>query len=140
MREPLPLEVNEKQETKINQASLQFESKPYALLNAAVYFNGQCEQCRPHCGAICCRAYGFVSLTEEEAKSGRYAYKEVSDECDCDTCKRMRELGLRYAVLKHPDGSCIYLDGNRKCSIYKDRPGVCRSYSCVNVPFVLIPS
>ncbi len=140
MRERLPLEVMGKQNINVNQLSPQFEPKPYAVVNATVYFNGKCDECRPYCGAICCRAYGFVSLTKEEAESGRYAYKEVSDDCTCDTCKRMRELGIRYAVLKQPDGSCIYLDGARKCSIYEGRPETCRKYSCVKLPWVLSPN
>ena len=137
MREPILREVNDNREVEVHKPPLQFDSKPYSISNATVYFNGQCEQCRPQCGAICCRAYGFVTLTEEEARSGRYNYKEMTDDCDCDTCKKMRELGVKYTVRKNPDGACIYLDGSRKCSIYRDRPEVCRSYSCVNIPFVL---
>jgi hypothetical protein len=137
MEKSLLREVNDERETGAGRAPLQFDLKPYVISNATVYFNGQCDQCRPQCAAICCRAYGFVTLTEEEARSGRYNYKEVSGECDCDNCKKMRELGVKYTVRKNPDGSCIYLDGSRKCSIYKDRPEVCKSYSCVNVPFAL---
>jgi hypothetical protein len=57
MREPSLLEATGKQEIKANRTSLQFESKPYVVVNATVYFNGQCEECRPNCGAICCRAW-----------------------------------------------------------------------------------
>lgn len=110
---------------------------PFRVLNGHAYFNARCDECRPFCAAICCRGYGFVSLTEEEAHSGRYLYKEASDTCGCDTCKRMRELGIRFAVRKMADGSCIYLDGVRKCSIYDARPETCRNYSCLHVPFVL---
>jgi Fe-S-cluster containining protein len=113
---------------------------PFTLLNATVYFNGKCDECRPACAAICCRGYSFVSLTQDEARSGKYAYREASDACDCAGCKRMRELGVRFALRKHADGSCIYLDGTRKCSIYADRPRTCQNYSCVHVPFTLTPS
>jgi Fe-S-cluster containining protein len=51
----------------------------------------------------------------------------------------MRELGLKYVLLKQPDGSCIYLDGTRKCGIYESRPETCKKYSCVNLPFALSP-
>ena len=120
--------------------SLQFHSEPYSLSNSTVYFNGNCDQCRPYCGAICCRAYGFVSLTEDEVRTGRYAYKASSEDCSCDMCKRMRELGIRFTLLKQPDGACIYLSGARTCTIYENRPETCRKYSCVNIPFVLSPS
>ena len=115
------------------------ESSPFRVLNAMVYFNGKCEECRPFCAAICCRGYSFVALTEDEAKSGRYDYKEASETCECDVCKRMRDLGVRYALRRLPDGSCVYLDGTRKCSIYEDRPETCKKYSCLNVPFGLNP-
>lgn len=108
----------------------------FRLINRSVYLNGNCEQCRPHCGALCC-TYGFVSLTEEEAKSGRYLYKEASESCNCPTCQRMRELGIRYTLRKQADGSCMYLDGERRCSIYEDRPETCKTYSCRNIPFRL---
>ena len=116
---------------------LQFRSKPLEVINGTVYFSGECDKCRPHCGAICCRTYGFVALTEEEAKSGRYAYKEMSEDCNCDVCTRMRELHMKYTLPKQPDGSCMYLDGSRRCSIYADRPAVCRTYTCVGIPFAL---
>ena len=122
------------------QAPLESVPPPFRVLNGMVYFNGKCEECRPFCAAVCCRGYSFVSLTEEEARSGRYNYKEVSDTCGCDACKRMRELGIRYALRRLPDGSCVYLDGTRKCSIYGDRPDTCKRYSCAHVPFVLNPA
>jgi|SRR5215204_5625427 len=122
------------------EVSSQAGSRPFRVLNGNVYFNGRCEECRPFCAAVCCRGYSFVALTEEEAKSGRYEYKEASNTCGCDACTRMRELGIRYALRILPDGSCVYLDGTRRCSIYKDRPETCRNYSCVNVPFVFNPA
>lgn len=113
---------------------------PFIVINRSVYFNGNCDQCRPHCGAVCCSGYGFVGLTEEEAKSGRYGYRQVTEGCECNTCKRMLELGLQYVLLKHPDGNCIYLDGTRGCGIYESRPETCKKYSCVNIPFNLSPT
>jgi Fe-S-cluster containining protein len=110
---------------------------PFRVLNGNAYFSGRCDDCRPFCAAVCCRGYGFVSLSEEEARSGRYLYKEVSETCGCETCKRMRELEIHFALRKLPDGSCVHLDGGRKCNIYETRPATCRNYSCVNVPFVL---
>ncbi len=120
--------------------SPRFQANPFVVLNRTVYFNGECDTCRPYCGAICCSAYGFVGLSEEEAKSGKFEYREATDDCTCDSCKRMRELGLRFMLPKHPDGSCVYLDGTRKCSIYEDRPDVCRNYTCVNIPFAITPA
>jgi Fe-S-cluster containining protein len=114
-------------------------SAPFRVLNGMVYFNGKCEESRPFCAAVCCRGYGFVSLTDEEATSGRYEYKNASETCGCEKCVRMRDLGIRYALPKLSDGSCFYLDGNRQCSIYENRPKTCRTYSCVSIPFKLSP-
>jgi hypothetical protein len=122
-----------------NGQSLRFQSAPYHVLNGAVYFNGHCDACRPFCAAVCCRGYAFVSLTETEAKSGRYAYKEASDTCNCQLCQRMKEANVRYILHKHPNGSCIYLDGSGQCSIYEDRPETCRKYSCTNIAFMMSP-
>jgi hypothetical protein len=105
------------------------------VINQAVYFNGDCESCRPHCGALCCTGYTLVSLTDEEAASGRYAFKEATAECECNLCQTMRQAGVKYTLLKQRDGSCIYLDGSRRCSIYADRPQTCQRYSCKNLPF-----
>jgi len=115
------------------------EFTPLRVLNGAVYFSGACETCRPFCGAVCCKGYAFVALTEEEANSGRYAHTEESAGCDCAPCQRMRQLRIKYALLKRPDGSCHYLDGTNRCSIYEDRPETCRKYSCANVAFRINP-
>jgi Fe-S-cluster containining protein len=116
------------------------EKSPFVIINRAVYFNGKCEECRPHCAAVCCSGYGFVGLTESEVKSGKYLYRQMEEGCSCSVCQRMKELGLRHSLRKNPDGSCVYLDGTRKCSIYADRPEVCKGYTCVKVPFVLSPA
>ena len=120
--------------------SVRAVNTPFKVLNGAVYFNGKCEESRPFCAAVCCRGYGFVSLTDEEASSGRYEYKQVSETCGCERCTRMRELGIRYALPRLSDGSCFYLDGGRQCSIYENRPLTCRNYSCVSIPFRLSPA
>lgn len=121
------------------QPSLRSKPLPLRVLNGAVYFNGNCEECRPFCAAVCCRGYTLVALTEEEAMSGKYIYKEATEGCTCPTCTKMRELDIRYILRKQPDGSCIHLDGSRKCSIYEDRPETCKKYTCVNISFALVP-
>jgi Fe-S-cluster containining protein len=118
-------------------AATQDPEPVFRVINRTVYFNGDCAQCRPHCGAFCCTAYGMVSLTEEEARSGLYVYKEVTEGCECPMCTRMRESGVQYTLLKQADGSCSYLDGEHRCSIYENRPETCRKYNCRNFPFRL---
>lgn len=115
------------------------ESGPLRVINGAVYFSGECEECRTFCAAVCCKGYSFVSLTEEEAQSGRYMYKEASPDCDCSVCQKMRELGIKYTLRKRQDESCVYLDGNNRCSIYENRPETCKQYSCAKVAFNIRP-
>jgi Fe-S-cluster containining protein len=93
-------------------------------------FNGNCDECVPFCGAVCCEIYEFVKLTEEEAKSGRYKFIEEDPTCDCAQCTDMRALDMRYSLPKNPDYSCVYLDENKRCSIYEIRPQTCRDYNC----------
>ena len=46
--------------------------------------------------------------------------------CDmCGECCRNLKMSEIYSALDDGTGKCIYLDGN-KCSIYKDRPLICR--------------
>ena len=47
-------------------------------------------------------------------------------ECDkCGECCRHLNRNLVYASLDRGDGVCLYLEGN-ECSIYEDRPILCR--------------
>lgn len=115
------------------------EASPFRILNGAAYFNGDCETCRPYCAAVCSRGYSFVSLTKEEARSGHYALKEESPDYNCSICQRMREVGTKYTLLKRQDGSCFYLDGTNRCSIYAHRPETCRQYTCAKTAFRISP-
>lgn len=103
-----------------------------------VIFNGNCEQCRPHCESACCQIYDYVELTDEEGKSGRYKFIEEDPNCNCDTCRAMRILEIHYSLAKNPDYSCIYLDERKMCGIYETRPQTCRTYNCKDkiLPFV----
>lgn len=112
---------------------------PFRVLDGTAQFNGDCEACRPYCGALCCKGYTLVHLSEAEAKSGRYAYTQVVDDCQCANCTLMRELNLKYNLLKKEDGSCYYLDEHNYCSIHKDRPQACRMYTCKHSTFRIRP-
>lgn len=55
--------------------------------------------------------------------------------CDrCGECCRHLERSSIYAELNRGDGVCKYLTGNR-CSIYEDRPLLCRVDECYEVYF-----
>ena len=54
----------------------------------------------------------------------------MSFHCDqCGKCCRVLNLSELYADLDSGNGVCRYLDGNL-CSIYNDRPLICRIDEC----------
>ncbi len=69
------------------------------------------------CDAACCRGFPSVELTWEEFE-------------------RLRDLGATRLVLPLAgppllliDYCCEFLEANR-CAIYKDRPVICRRFTC----------
>jgi len=74
-----------------------------------------CDSRYKQCGGACCRLYD-VFLTNDEVRSGKYRW----------------DLAVPYRLERQADGSCTYLDlETLKCTIWDDRPHVCRGYSCV---------
>ncbi len=77
------------------------------------------------CG-LCCRLF-FINLSKKEYETGTYKtmfrkFKIMG------SFKEIKEIGANL-LAKNDDGSCIYLKNN-KCSIHKNRPGVCRDFFC----------
>ena len=99
----------------------------FVVLNGSVRFDDDCENTRPFCGAVCCRNT-IVLLTEEEKEGKKYDYVTPTDGCNCSSCQTMRAKNA--VALRRKDTGCVYLDGVSKCSIYEDRPKMCRDYPC----------
>lgn len=72
-----------------------------------------CKECSH---STCC--YFNVPLTPEEHFWGYYMVDEELEE------------GGKIQLRKKDDGSCIYLNQHRLCSIYAHRPSICREYTC----------
>jgi len=69
------------------------------------------------CHAVCCKLDFALSIPEVESGTVKW------------------DLGRPYFIRHNSDGACVHLDSESGgCRIYKDRPGVCRGYSCVNDP------
>lgn len=66
------------------------------------------------CKAVCCRMSFPLSASEIEAGKVKW------------------ELGKPYFARKDATGRCVHLDGQCRCGVYHDRPGVCHRYSCEN--------
>ena len=70
-----------------------------------------CTERLPLCQAVCCRLAFALSASEIEAGAVRW------------------ELGQPYYARKDAAGMCVHC-GAGGCTVYADRPGVCRGYSC----------
>lgn len=69
------------------------------------------------CHAVCCRL--SFALTGPEVEAGKVRW----------------DLGFPYHIRHDDHGNCVHNDPNGGgCTIYADRPGVCRRYSCAHDP------
>ncbi len=76
-----------------------------------------CAERLPICHAVCCKL--AFALTAEEVEAGTARW----------------DLGFPYLIRHGSHGSCVHNDRETGgCTIYADRPGVCRRYSCANDP------
>jgi Fe-S-cluster containining protein len=67
------------------------------------------------CKAICCKLH--FALSQEEIESGKVKW----------------DLGQPYYIRQETNGFCAHNDRQTGgCSIYSDRPRICRTYSCAN--------
>ena len=67
------------------------------------------------CKAVCCKLN--FPLSVEEIESGKVKW----------------DLGQPYFIRHEENGYCSHINTkNQHCSIYKNRPGVCKKYSCAN--------
>jgi Fe-S-cluster containining protein len=95
-------------------------------------FPHACLDALPFCHAVCC-CHWEVGVLASEFKSGKYK-AEIVCSWDQKVCagKVPDCIQRRYRLQKKEDKSCIYLADNCTCSIYEDRPKVCRAFSCAN--------
>jgi Fe-S-cluster containining protein len=66
------------------------------------------------CKAVCCKLNFALSAPEVEAGVVKW------------------DLGAPYFIRHEASGSCTHLSGDHGCSVYADRPSICRRYSCAN--------
>jgi hypothetical protein len=98
-------------------------------VNRLLLFHGDCNEMRPVCRAMCCRAWE-LGITAEEYTSGQYQAEVV---CTL-TMKACIDTNppcpsRRYRLAKQADKSCIYLEEDL-CSIYARRPAICHNFQC----------
>jgi Fe-S-cluster containining protein len=66
-----------------------------------------------NCLDLCCKAGWDIELTSKESKKLLHVQKLN-----------------RFFLQKNENNQCFYYQSN-KCSIYNERPKVCRSYTCL---------
>jgi len=72
-----------------------------------------CEARLPICKAVCCRLK--FALSQEDVEKGQVKW----------------DIGHPYVIRHNGSGYCCHNDPvARTCSVYEDRPTLCRSYSC----------
>jgi hypothetical protein len=91
--------------------------------------DGGCLELLSWCEGMCCRGWD-VPLTLQEYESGAYDAERV---CllSTDLCKESASScsNRRLRLRRRSDQSCVYLQDS-KCSIYGNRPKVCREFTC----------
>lgn len=74
-----------------------------------------CAKCIANCKAKCCGAAPLPTKTIQ--KHGFARTPKICEKITDDTI-----------IAVDADGYCCYLDHDLKCSIYNDRPGICKQY------------
>lgn len=94
-------------------------------------FHGGCLEMLPVCQGFCCRVYKIIELTPEEYRSGLYTADVICSLNGKECTRDQKECRFRqYLLQKKQDGSCVYQDGDNKCSIQEHKPRVCADFSC----------
>lgn len=79
------------------------------------------------CG-ICCKLF-LINLNGAEYKSRRY--KTMFEKFGIiENFSKAKKYGINI-LAQNEDNGCVYLKNN-SCSIYKDRPRVCREFFCTS--------
>lgn len=77
------------------------------------------------CGDCCTGAPGFVWVNREEISA--LAGRLNMDIADFER-KYVRTVGIRKSLIEFDNGDCVFLDKDRKCTVYEDRPRQCRTW------------
>lgn len=89
-----------------------------------VYPPPPCDQCT----AKCCTnkaPWNFISLTPAEATLFRAKGAKIVED---------KDLGTGFFFQQGENAGCQFLKGAR-CTVYADRPAVCRGFICTNPTF-----
>lgn len=88
------------------------------------YRDGLSFQCT-QCGDCCTGAPGYVWITNDELQAMADLVGLPAEEFED---KYVRKIGVRKSLVEFPNGDCVFLDENRKCTIYGARPRQCKTW------------
>jgi Fe-S-cluster containining protein len=77
------------------------------------------------CGDCCTGGPGFVWVTQEEIDALAARLKLSSADFER---RFVRTVGIRRSLKERPNYDCVFLDANRRCTVYEDRPKQCRTW------------
>jgi Fe-S-cluster containining protein len=119
-------------------AKISFDPKIRHITNIVFINNNLRFRCK-RCAVFCCKL-GAPSLSKSDKKRLKQTGYRAKDLLDATSTKDSSP-GEKKSLLKHrEDGSCIFLQRDKEsksyaCSIYKNRPSLCRLY-----PFEFVPT
>jgi Fe-S-cluster containining protein len=107
---------------------------PVDILRPRTWVKFKPEHCR-NCQAGCCTLplrvdsedlfhMGFISLQEVSAPQKPIAERLIK----AGIVKSYNTRRKLFMIRRHRNNDCIFLDKNRRCSIYDRRPYVCRDF------------
>jgi Fe-S-cluster containining protein len=104
-------ELDQREETMSPGVALRVDTE----MPADVFVPVNCAERMHVCHAICCRLHFALSAAEVETGTVKW------------------DLGRPYQIRHDATGTCVHNDPETHgCSVYADRPRVCRGYSCAN--------
>jgi Fe-S-cluster containining protein len=77
------------------------------------------------CGDCCTGAPGYVWVTQEEIDA---LAAQLGMNAEAFEAKYVRRVGVRRSLVEFPNGDCVFLDGQRRCTVYDARPRQCRTW------------
>jgi uncharacterized protein len=77
------------------------------------------------CGDCCTGGPGYVWVTQEEIDALAKRLELTSPEFER---RFVRKVGVRRSLKELKNYDCVFLDANRRCTVYEDRPRQCRTW------------
>lgn len=88
------------------------------------YHNGLQFECS-ECGDCCTGAPGYVWVNKEEIAA---LAQLLGLGVEAFMAKYTRQIGIRHSLIELANYDCVFLDGERHCTVYGARPRQCKTW------------